>query len=658
VSDAEILALFRDEAEDLLDALGRGLIALGRGQDGAFDEMLRAAHTLKGAGRMVGQVELATSAHALEDLLLAERDKPRADRRLSEIEFGVRRLRELLPGDTSPSGTVGDGEEPAGDGAATRLDAEAVSRLFDEIDEVLSAVHRTRDALAGVEALVQRQEAADRMARGRGADPFQAERLAATVREQAAALRTFGLTVEEALRDLGRRATLLGREARNARLVPLEPLRAALERNAHEAARTLGRRVRFELHAPGVRVGPSVATLLADALVHLVQNAVAHGIEAPRERAARGKPPEGRVVVRARTEGPTVVVEVEDDGRGIDPERLREAAVTAGAVGRPEAGGLSREASLDLAFHAGVSTAGSAGAFAGRGIGLGAVAGIAGRLGGSVRLVETSDAGTRFELTLPGALASAGWVRVRTAAGVVGLPDGAVQAAAQVPDTSADTVPWQGEDIVLVDLGTLLGAPSSRPPRLALVMDGAAARVAVGVEEILGRAEGVVREPPQPVPGVIGVAVGASGVPEPILDPTVITGAPAWRPPATRAAVRVLVVDDSITSRILETSILENAGYEVAAAASGEEAIALATTRPFDVAVVDVEMPGIDGYEVIRRLKADPRTASLPCVLLTSRDAEEDRRRGAEAGAAAHLLKGRFRQDVLLETLGALVERR
>jgi two-component system chemotaxis sensor kinase CheA len=654
MSDAEILALFRDEAEDLLDVLGMGLIALGRGQDGAFEEMLRAAHTLKGAGRMVGEVDLATSAHALEDLLLAERDKAPADRRLSEIEFGVRRLRELLPGGPSAAGSVGDGAEPAAASAASRLDADAVSRLFEEIDEVLSAVHRTRDALASVQALIERQDAADRLARGRGADPFQAERLAATVREQAAALRTFGLSVEQALRDLGRRATLLGREARNARLVPLEPLRGALERNAHEAARTLGRRVRFELHAPGVRVGPSVARLLADALVHLVQNAVAHGIEPPREREARGKPPEGRVVVRARTLGATVVVDVEDDGRGIDPERLRDAAVTAGAVARPDAGGLSREAALDLAFRPGVSTAASADTFAGRGIGLGAVAGITGRLGGSVRLVETSERGTRFELTLPGALASAGWVRVRTAAGVVGLPDVAVRAAARIPDRSTDTVPWEGQDLVVVDLGSLLGAPSSRPPRLALVMEGG---FAVGVEEILGRAEGVVRDLPVPVPGVIGVAVGTSGVPDPILDPTVITGAPAWTPPTSRPALRVLVVDDSITSRILETTILENAGYDVVAAASGEEGIGLATTQRFDVAVVDVEMPGIDGYEVIRRLRADPRTSSLPCVLLTSRDSEEDRRRGAEAGAAAHLTKGRFRQDVLLETLGGLVER-
>jgi two-component system chemotaxis sensor kinase CheA len=435
-----------------------------------------------------------------------------------------------------------------------------------------------------------------------------------------------------------------------------------------DAATLAGKRVRFAFDGADVRIDGQVLATLHGALVQLVRNAVVHGIETPAERAAAGKPAEGRVALVARAHGPTISVVCEDDGRGLDLVAIRAAAERGG---QRAAAGLDAGALFQLLLRGGISTATEVTQLSGRGIGLDLVRDAVQALGGAVA-VTTGPGGTTVTLTVPVSVTAIAAVHVVVADRVVAIPRAAVRRITRVAPSDRIDAPdgarladGEGGSVPCAPLAALIapGRPAESG-HTAVFVDGGGAVAAFTVDRTLGIEEVVVRAlPPRaPIDAIIaGMALDAEGVPYPVIEPRALVAAVRRATivpvPAPRRLAPILVVDDSPTTRMLEQSILESAGYEVELAISAEDALARLERGMYAMLLVDVEMPGLDGIGLVRQLRATPALAALPAVLVTSRDSEVDRRRGTDAGAQGYIVKGDFDQGELLTLIASLVGR-
>jgi chemosensory pili system protein ChpA (sensor histidine kinase/response regulator) len=435
-------------------------------------------------------------------------------------------------------------------------------------------------------------------------------------------------------------------EIGRARLVPIGSLFGRFVRQAQEAARTAGKTVRFETHGEAVELDTAIIEQIVDPLLHLVQNTIAHGIEAPDERRACGKEPIGTVTLSAAHEGGAVLVEVADDGRGLDPDVLRRRAVAQGFV--PADAALDDQQALDLIFLPGFSTASAVTTAAGRGVGMDVVRTNVRRLNGDVEVRSVVGEGARFTLRLPLTLLVSEALMVTVGDERLAVPLNAVQLVmtARSEDVHAGArgeAILVGEDLVdLVPLAAILGVEraSRRARRSILVVRGAGRTCALEVDEILHKHEIVIKPLGDFLDGVGpygGASVGADGRVTLLLDPGALVEA-ATRPTAaardsarsarrrTAAADdaragrrRVLLVDDSISVRRFVGQMLDKAGFDVTTAADGAEALARLAEAAYDVVVTDLEMPRVNGYELIDDLRRRPATRDLPVVVLTTR---------------------------------------
>ncbi|BDG08801.1 hybrid sensor histidine kinase/response regulator [Anaeromyxobacter paludicola] len=703
---------FRIEARELVEGLSRGLLALERAPaDRALvSTLLRQAHTLKGAARVVKQQELGELAHGLEEALAPHREegappvpRERVDAALAlldRISSGVAALAPAPPAPAAvpaapsaspsppPSPAPGAGEEaaaPAAEAGAPAAEPVRPDEAFQslrvdvqELDALLASVLEAGVQATGLRRQLGRLDHAGEVARAlqdqlsgpRGEGPVAARRLAPLVDELRRAL-------GEAQRALTARAEQVEREVRTVRvaadrlrLLPARALFGPLTRAARDAARTLGREVDLEASGGEVRVDANVLAAARDALLHVVRNAVAHGIEPGPARLAAGKPSRGRITLEVERRGGRVLFRCRDDGRGLDLPGVRAAAEAKGLLG-PGAPPLDEPAAVELLLRGGLSTSPGVNAVAGRGLGLDVVRDVAARLKAELGVRSAPGAGLTVELLVPVSITAMVALRLQAGGADASLPLDAVEETLWLP---ADRVVRRGEGrgishrgqvIPFLPLADVLRRPepaSRRRAWSAVVVRVGGARLALGAERLAGTAEVVVRPLPACVgaePAVAGAALDAEGTPVLALDPAGLLVAagerPAAEPAPAPAPLPILVVDDSLTTRMLEQSILESAGYEVELAVSAEEGLEKARARRYGLFLVDVEMPGMDGFEFVRVTRADPRTAATPAILVTSRSAPEDRRRGMDAGAAGYVVKGDFDQGRLLAAIQELV---
>jgi two-component system chemotaxis sensor kinase CheA len=444
-----------------------------------------------------------------------------------------------------------------------------------------------------------------------------------------------------------------------------------LERVARDAAQKLDRRLRFTSSGGDVRLDAAVLTLVQQALIQAVRNAVAHGVEPEAQRVSAGKDGQARVTVSVERRGNRVGFSCHDDGAGIDLEAVRRTAERRGAL--PANGSaLTAEAAAALLLSGGISTSSAVTDIAGRGVGLDVVRDIATRLGGELRLQTQTGQGTTLELLVPVSLSSLDALIVEAAGRTVAIPLECVRRTARVAAAdlarSADgaSLAFDGEVVPFTTLERTLGmergASSASGAWSAVVVKGARSMAAIGVERLRGTENVLLRALPDFTPAdkvVAGVALDAQGNPRLVLDADGLVehagrGLGAAGSDATPVAP-ILVVDDSLTTRMLEQSILESAGYEVELASSAEEGLAKARDRRYALFLVDVEMPGMDGFDFVERTRADPALRATPAILVTSRSSAEDRQRGRRAGASAYVVKSEFEQTQLLEQIRSLV---
>ena len=486
-------------------------------------------------------------------------------------------------------------------------------------------------------------------------------------------------------------------------MVPVRRVVAAFPRLVRDVASSTGKDVRLNLVGEDVELDKKVLDGVADALKHLVINAVDHGCETPEDRVAAGKSPRATVTVLAKAAGGTVVLEVSDDGRGIDENRVRATAIERGLL--PVGSTVAGAQLLQLLFLAAFSTSATVTSTSGRGVGLDVVKTAVDDLGGTIDVFSELGAGSRFVLTLPITLGVLRCLIARVGDERYAVPVPAVMESLSLRDVPIDNVAGvpvvirHGISVPLLDLGSALGVAGVRDARAALVVrhGGASDLIAWSVDRLEGELELVVKDLGSFVgrlPLVTGATIdgdgsvvclidlreisgraggtghtagstghlaGSAGAAMPIggslgaegndVDGTELVTAPVGRKP------RVLVVEDSVGVRELERVILESAGYEVVTAVDGLDGIARLRAQPADLVLSDVEMPGMDGFALTRTIRRTRGWEQVPVVIMTSRGDESDRRAGLEAGANAYLLKSDFDQTELVDTVRRLIGR-
>jgi two-component system, chemotaxis family, sensor kinase CheA len=456
----------------------------------------------------------------------------------------------------------------------------------------------------------------------------------------------------------------------SARLIPLSGILAGFPRAARDMAREQGKEV--ECVAKGGETGVDKAILLSlnDPLVHLVRNAIDHGLEAPEDRVAAGKPRAGKLVISARTDGDLLAVTVEDDGRGISPAKVRAAALRKGIIGEQQAASLSARAAMDLIFMSGFSTHEQAGETSGRGVGLDVVRKRVTSLGGSVTVDSEPGKGARFTLRMPQSLSLMKVLLVRIDDDVYGIPAIDVDSVGRLdPKDTTEVagiraVHYRNRLLPVVALGPLLslnGGPRAQRPMVAYVVHGSEG-AAVVVDGLYGEREVAVKAPGAFLKGmrfVTGAAALEDGRVALLLStPDIVNAARRLGTPLStrrdRKRLRILLVDDSAIAREAEAALLRSLGHEVDEAVDGEDGWAKLQHGNYHLLVTDVQMPVLDGIDLTRRVKATPRFLKLPIVIMSSLSAPEERRRGVDAGADAYMVKGELEPEALAATLERL----
>jgi two-component system chemotaxis sensor kinase CheA len=470
----------------------------------------------------------------------------------------------------------------------------------------------------------------------------------------------------------------LYQEMRHARVLPVGAMLAAFPAMVRDLCEQTGKRAVWSLNDPGLEVDRKVIDMVKDPLIHLVRNAIDHGIESPADRKAAGKPEEGRVSINVTPSGAgRVSIEVADDGRGLDVEALRDAAVRARILSRPQAAELADREVIELAFRSGVSTNAVVTSISGLGLGLSIAREQAERIGGSIAIDTVRKVGTRITLDLPTTIASYRGILVRVGDTKLLVPAEAVERVIGLPEREvkstlqAGFLTYGGASLPVAQLASVLGLPASarsaeRHVAPCVIVESAARMAAVVVDDVLGEAEVLVKDFPPPIKRVRNLSsIGLLGTGElsMVLRPsdvvsTVYSGAIEVEPRpdgASARQLRLLVVDDSITTRTMERNLFENAGYSVIVAADGMEAWSLLQSEPVDLVVSDVDMPRMNGFELTESIRKDPRLGELPIVLVTALETRDDKERGVRSGANAYVLKSSFDQSNLLEIVGRLI---
>jgi chemosensory pili system protein ChpA (sensor histidine kinase/response regulator) len=452
--------------------------------------------------------------------------------------------------------------------------------------------------------------------------------------------------IEEDTRHIQRLTAGLRGEITRARMVPIGKLFARFPRRVRDLAASTGRAVRLEISGETVEVDNAIIEQITDPLLHIVQNAVVHGIEPEAERLAQGKPAEGRVSLGAYQRGGSVIVEVEDDGHGIDVAAVRELALRRGMLTAEAATRIGDRETLGLLFLPGFSTASSVTDVAGRGVGLDVVRTNVGRVNGEVDVETVPGAGTRFTLRLPLALAISDALLVRSGGERLAFPLNAVrQVVRRRPQDirgsgAGETVRVEGQLLDLHRLDRALGleAGSAEPPaRPVLVLRAGGRSFAVVVDAIEGKEEIVIKplgDLLADLPPFGGATITGEGRVVLVVDPARLLAlaergasvpAPTAAAPRSPAAEvrRVLLVDDSVSVRRFVSHMLQKVGFEVLTANDGAEALERLADATVDVVVTDLEMPRVNGYELIEDLRRRTSTRDVPVVVLTTRAGEK-----------------------------------
>ena len=734
---------FIEEARDHINRLNDGLSTLesGSGDAEVINTIFRSAHTIKGSSRMLKLVTITETAHKLEDVMGGLRDgslqfSPTLGqllyRAVDALSGLVDTLAEnndvtalpapddilcaaltqacagqlsqlpstpdavtpavnepnqansavdkpnqpipphipaILPAQTKPAPPPPLGEPKLKTAETVRVRLSKLDELIKLMGEVVSSHARMRQRLLDIGG-IERD-----LSENAGPD-------AASHLHQFAQLLKDDVQAQEALMDELHDKTLL------MRMLPLSIVFEPAARMVRELARSLGKQVECAVIGTEIELDRQMIDKLADPIIHLIRNAIDHGLETPETRLAAGKPAQGKLTLSARQDGSWVVIDVSDDGGGIPLAAVREKAVKKGMISAEKGAALTDQEAIDLIFLPGFSTNSIITDMSGRGVGMDVVKqAILDDLQGVVNVETRLGAGTTFSLRLPLSLAVMRVLLVE----VDGLPFGftaqyvgellRLPSSAMLTVAERNAVIIRNEFVPVVPLSELLRIPAhlnsavdsaNRSKNdlgmLLLVLRVRNEKIAVQVDELLDERDMVIKPLPEHMrrlPLVSGVVTtGKNELVSVLHAPALLEMARRARTQAVRVEAashteeshyRVLVVDDSLNTREIEKDVLEAYGYHVTLAEDGLDGLRKAMDGDFDAVLTDVEMPNMDGFTLTARLRQEEKYRSKPIIIITSREKEEDKRRGVQVGADAYIVKGDFDQSGLVDTLRALL---
>jgi two-component system chemotaxis sensor kinase CheA len=671
---AQIGQLFAQEAHVRLIELGKALLQLE--EHGDDEELVRSIfrelHTLKGSAAVAGLSEISGIAHELEEIVDDVRSGRRTitpeliDTLLSGADALGRAVSLAHLGDPIAAPLPRNEEHPAAapltGPVGTSLPAPAPPA-----PEAQAATHENRrHARADSTSIMVPVERLEELIRLVGETASAHLRIGAMLQNR---FKTDPRSCTE-FTDLNRSIALLQDRVMRTQLVPVSTAVPQLHRAVRDLARAQGKEVRWETRGTDTEMDRGVLSQLADSLMHLVRNAVDHGIESPEERVTAGKPRQATLRLHAMQLGSEVIIAVTDDGRGVDVGGISAEAVRRGI----DTDVLSEDELLKLAFTAGLTTTRFVTDVSGRGVGLDVVRTNVEALRGRVELRSERGAGAEFRIIVPITVAVMRCLIVEAGGQQLALPFHRVMLSKA--HTGADFAQAQGRPVVWVEgraipvngLAETLGLPTQGEPSSVVVLADTSTRHAFAVCALIGQRDVVVKalNPVLPaVPAVAGASVEPDGSILLVLDPPGLiqrarqthrasgTATGAARASASRR--RILVVDDALTIRELQRSILERAGFSVRLAVDGVQAMATLAEAPSDLVLTDIEMPNMDGFALTEAIRAHPTLTNIPVLILSSRSSDTDRQRGLDVGADGYIIKSGFDEASLLSAVNRLL---
>ncbi len=705
----EIRVVFRAEALEMLREMVAEIDSLSQlareDRREAMRAFMRHAHNLKGASSMVDREDIESLAHAIEGVMspYAKDDALPPEEAQVAIEDALALMHRLVMGESSPeklqellwslaamtpevardsAATRGESEprqpeaKVAGDKpqvkvvqGSIRVDTARLDRLMAHAGALLIA--KSRQAVFSAELLRFKDLFGHAFRAGKlDRDP--------EWRSIAQAFDKLAQQDEAVRLDLFRLSDEINVAMKRLRMQPLRDLAPIWRRVVNETAVKLDKEVEISFDLGEIELDRYVLDGLRDPLMHFLRNAVDHGIEAAAEREALGKPRAGRLLIRSRTSGGMVSLEISDDGRGLRRELIGEAAVAKGLITVELFESMSDAEVSSLLFLPGFSTAKEVSRISGRGVGLDVVKQRIEELGGAVEIArEPTLGGSTFVLTLPVSLLSSQGLMVRCGDAIYVLPTDAIELLRRI---DAGAVAYVGGKPVAEDSGEPLrlcwlraffgkgdeGAPKDKLV-VVVVMRGEE-RLGLVVDEVLEEQELVTLRLPwnlRGASGINGAVVMADGSVAVAVDVGYLFDfghhlmasdeVEASMASGDKKRIRVLVVEDSMTARLELVRILAGPEYQVVTAADGEEGFARLEEGGFDIVITDIQMPRLDGLALVRRLRGARAYKDLPVVLVTSLASPDDIAEGAAAGADEYLIKGRYSPADLLGAIARLV---
>ena len=713
----KFIGRFVEEAKEHLGRLASGLAEIEQGAVSAekINSLFRSVHTLKGSSRMLKLEPITQVSHSLEDLLSALREErvtvnpPVIALLYQGVDALSDQIQQLIAhGQVDALSSVNaqlcqqltaiaEGEvlntavmaavEPAelklseldtqGSSSATAqptLTASDTVRVkLDKLEELINLMGELVSSHAGM-----RQLAGTAQRLGQQLQEQLQGSLPVAIQQFSRDMRDIVLSQESLMQELHDKTLQM-------RMLPLAIVLDPAARLVRDMARSLNKKVECRIYGSEIELDRQMIDQLADPIIHLLRNALDHGIETPAIRQQKGKPAQGLLQISARQDGGWVVLEVRDDGMGLSLSAIRDKVLKKGLVSSEQLAEMSEQQISDLIFEPGFSTSNMITEFSGRGVGMDVVKrSIVDDLQGVISLHSRADEGTCFTLRLPLSLAMMRVLLVRAGEQVLGFTAQYVTELISVdPDAlisvaDRNAVIIRNEFVPVIQLVDLLKLPQESAPKrslsrtrsdlLLLVIRVHTEKLALIVDELLDERDLVIKQLPEHLsfnPLISGmVTTGHNELVSLIHVPYVLDIARQSRQPSAKRAQadqdkpkkRILVVDDSLNTREIERDVLEAWGYHVTLAEHGQEGLDKALAEQFDAVLTDVEMPVMDGFTLTARLREHERYQECPIIIITSREKESDRRRGIEVGADAYIVKGSFDQNSLVDTLKVLLD--
>jgi two-component system, chemotaxis family, sensor kinase CheA len=721
----QLLEGFVDEGREICDRVTKNLLELEKLpaiDESIFDDLARSLHTMKGSSATLGLDELSDLAHKMEDAALplrgvtgpfpvaladgllrtvdlwfAHLKASAAGSELPDLKLSFELMKSLAPvrlegdEDDAQNGEIKplSLEEKTGPVGAIALGAHGVATVLDversdpEQSDPTEAKQddgswrvATRQVLGLLDEVERLRELRLRVEeRRRDLEKALAQLSRMGMQAETAEARALLMGVSRALGADGEEAadivTSMEEGLKSITTVPVRTVLEPLRRAVRDLCKQTGKQVRLSVVGAEVSLDRRVLESLRGPLVHLVRNAVDHGMELPEVREKRGKHREGALVIRVEQQGNMLFIEVSDDGAGLDLARVREVAVQRGLAQPDEIAAMQPAQLSQLIFRPGFSTRTAVTEVSGRGVGLDVVQRQIEALRGHVEVLSVTGQGTRFILSLPTGLGSSPVLVVRCGEHMLGIPMIAIESSrpARTRELRVGRNKVQLEHreqlLPLLDLGAVMGLRQAEVPtdgQPVLVLQSQGRRVALTVDEVVADRELNIRPLPVEVRDIAayqGAATMARGELVLIVRADwLVLGDKRAGADGVGVTRRALVVDDSLTARALHRTALESGGYLVHTASNARQALELLKHSAYDAMVSDIGMEEMDGYELTEAVRLRPEVDSMPVILVSARDSGKDRERGLAVGADGFLSKKDCASGRLLSEVASAIARR